>query len=221
MLGQKFFLLLQKWEKGESTYLHPNDCTKQERSALWSFPNFLRDLTMCFGSGRAKTVCPWPETLIPGWSWNALAFCSCMGKKQTPPQSCFFSVLLLLTLSKWWGFASYYVHIFVIFWPAHGSILCGMCPRCCCLMLTEVTAFPLRICAAAGVQSACLHPQSWLQRRQLIAQHRAFSTDWLLFLERIVGCLCEGDMQSQGTGACFRWVHCGAGNSFVWHFSPG
>lgn len=162
------FLQLQKWEKGESTNLHPKDCThKQERSALWSFPNFLRDLTMCFGSGRAETVCPRPETLIPGWSWSALAFCSCMGEKQTPPQSMSFSMLLSLTLSKWWGFASYYVHTFVIFWPAHGSVFYSMCSACCCLTLAEVTALPLGICAAAGVQSGCLHLQSCLQGRQV------------------------------------------------------
>lgn len=86
-----------------------------------------------FGSGRAETVCPWPETFIPGWSQSALAFCSCMGEKQTPPQSMSFSMLLLLAFYKQWGFASYYVHIFVIFWPARGSVFYGMCPACCWL----------------------------------------------------------------------------------------
>lgn len=36
-------------------------------------------------------------------------------------------------------------------------------------------------------------PQSCLQRRQVIAQHRAFSSGWLCFLERIVGHVCGGD----------------------------
>lgn len=171
--------------------------SKQERSALWTFPNFLRDSAMCFGSGRAGTVCPWPERLIPGWSWSVMAFCSCMGEKQIPPQSMSFSMLPLLTLSKLWGFASNSVRIFVIFWPAHGSTVYGMCPTCCCLVLTGITAFPLGACAAAGVQSACMHLQSWLQERQVIAQHRAFSSDWF-FLERTVGYLCEGDCVESG-----------------------
>lgn len=50
------FFTIPKMGEGGIHLSHPNDCTKQERSALWSFPNFLRDLTMCFGSGRAKTI---------------------------------------------------------------------------------------------------------------------------------------------------------------------
>lgn len=156
MLGQTFFDYSKNGGRGNSPICIPMTvCTKQERSALWTIPDFLRDLTMCFGSRRAEAVCPWPETFIPGWGWSALAFCSCMGEKQTPPQSMSFSMLLLLVLSELWGFASYYVHIFVTFWPARGSVFYGMCPTRCCLTLTEVTAFPLGACAAAGVESAC------------------------------------------------------------------
>lgn len=158
MLGQNFFLLLQRREKGESTYLHPRllkPSTKQERPDLWIFPNFLRDLSMSFGTGRAGSVCPWPERLIPDWSWSVLACCSCMGEKQSLPQSMSLPMLLLLALSKLYGLASYYVHSFVIFWSAYGFAFYGVCTTCCSLTLGKITAFPLE--ASTVLQHACMH----------------------------------------------------------------
>lgn len=77
-------------------------------------------------------------------------------EKQSPPQSMNLPTLLLLVLSKLWGFASYYVHIFVIFWSAYGFTFYGVCTTCCSLTLAAITAFPLE--ASTMLQHACKVP---------------------------------------------------------------
>lgn len=119
MLDQNFFYYSKDGRRGNPPTCIPlKPSTKQERSALWIFLNFLRNLSMCFGTRRAETVCPWPERLIPDQSWSALAGCSCMGEKQSWPQSMSLPTRLLLALSKLGGFAS----IFLSFSGQHADV---------------------------------------------------------------------------------------------------
>lgn len=121
MLGLNFFYYSKvgrkgNWPIGIHWLLKPS--TKQERSAVWTFPDFIGDLRMYFGTEIAGSVCLQHERLVPNQSRNILAFYICMEEKQSPPQSTSLPILLLLAPSKLWGFSSQYEHIFVIFWSA-------------------------------------------------------------------------------------------------------